>query len=459
MLSLLDVAERAQRGHFMEETDWDLALFKKVTELVRKYELKYPGDGSWFNTDDDLVERAFQAGIDFIVEQGVYCMNGKVVHFSRNEVMAALKEVPNRVVVGEGRDARVLTQKKIEGTEPPNVRAGHHAPFTEDLAPLVVKNFAQLPFGDYIEGFNFAVVDGREIYGMPIEVYAARRQLFWMREGVRKAGRPGMAIAYYPINTRAAVLLAPMDPDYGLRRTDGILLSILPGVKFEIDLLTAAIVYDDYGCFKVNGGGRSQVGGFCGGPEGAIVEAVAKPIVGWMCYKDTFSYAGVGHILATTAKHFANYQPIINWASSVACQALNTKTKMVLFGGPQSLASGPGRETYLIELAVAGIHAATNGLGLSSIRQGRARMNAAQTPLDHEWAYSVACATMNARIKRPQAGEIVARLAKKLEGRQPEPGMDIRECYDLVRHQPSADYDRKRQVLQDELVAWGLVFD
>ena len=53
---------------------------------------------------------------------------------------------------------------------------------------------------DFIEGFNFTHIEGREIMGPPMEVYASRRQMNWMREGVRKAGRPGLAVVYYPIN-------------------------------------------------------------------------------------------------------------------------------------------------------------------------------------------------------------------------------------------------------------------
>jgi len=44
-----------------------------------------------------------------------------------------------------------------------------------------------------------------------------------------------------------------MDPDHGLRRTDGILLSLLPDLKMEQDMLSAAIVYEEYGSFKLSG--------------------------------------------------------------------------------------------------------------------------------------------------------------------------------------------------------------
>ena len=38
MLSLLEIAERSQRGPKVEEKAWDMGLFRKMGELVGKYE-------------------------------------------------------------------------------------------------------------------------------------------------------------------------------------------------------------------------------------------------------------------------------------------------------------------------------------------------------------------------------------------------------------------------------------
>ena len=56
MISLLEIAERINRGPKMEERDWDLSLFKKMEELTGKYKLIYAGNGSYVNVDDDIVE-------------------------------------------------------------------------------------------------------------------------------------------------------------------------------------------------------------------------------------------------------------------------------------------------------------------------------------------------------------------------------------------------------------------
>ncbi len=457
MLSILDVAERAMKGPKLDEKVWDLSLFKKMTELTKRHELKHPGDGSFFNLDDGLVERAFRAGVDFLVEQGVYCLStNRVVQFTEKEVLDAIKEAPKQITVGEGRDARVLSQKKVEGNEPLNHWPAHHAPFGEDMAPLAVMNFARLPYVDYLQGFSFTKVDGREIYGVTMEAYAARRQLSWMREGIRKAGRPGMAIAYYPISLRGAALLAPMDPDYGLRRTDGVLLGMLPDVKIELDVLTAALILcQEYGCFN-QCSGTTLMGGFCGGVEGAVIEGIAKPIAGWMCYKGCPSTTGLVHVLGPTGRKIV-VRPELSWGTSVIHQALNTKTNIICSQGAGS-AAAPGTYEHLIDRAMVAMRNAIDGANMAITRQIPPRPNAAQTPVEAAWQFDVTNATMAAGIKRAKAEGILRELAAEINGIPVEPGPDVRTVYDWVHHQPLPAYRDRYLRAKERLSNLGLQF-
>ena len=453
MLSLLEVAERIQRGPKKEERAWEMGLFEKASSLVRKYEIAYPGDGALFNMDDGLVERSFQAAIELLTDLGVYCITtNRVVQFTEGEIREAIRDTPGRINVGEGRDARVLTQKAVEGTEPLNLCPGHHAPFDEELAPLVVKNFAQIARADFIEGFNFATVDGREIFGLPLEAYAGRRQLAWMREGIGKAGRPGLAVVFYPLSTRAAALLAPMDPDYGLRRTDGILLSVLHDLKVEHDLLTAAIVYEEYGCFGISGS-FGMAGGFFGGVEGAVLEGIAKPIAALLAYHDHVSYTGVEHVASVSALKIPVQS--LNWARSLVNQALNTYTRII------SLAwviptSGPGTESNLLEVAIRAIEATINGSNLYAPRHSRAAMNAGQTPLEAEFMADVSDAVLRAGLDRNGAADVLRPLVETLRSRDPEPGKSIQECYDLTNHRPRPEFQAVHDRVKERLAALGL---
>ncbi len=453
----MEVAERARSGPRIDIKEWDLNLFKKIQELLKEYDIRLRSDEDFLNTDDSIADAAFQAAYDFVVDMGTYCIStGRVVKFTEEEVKEALKEMPKEVPMGEGNDARVFKQQQLDTRELVNICPGHHAPFTEDLAPLIVKNFAQIPRTDFIEGFNFAKIDGREVYGIPMEAYASRREVAIMRDGVRKAGRPGLAIVVYPISTKASTLIAALDPDCGLRRTDGVLLSTLPDVQMEYDLLTTAIVYNDYGSkIKVNGS-FAMAGGFCGGPDGAIIEGIVRPLVGWMVYRDTIHYTGVEHIAAISGEKML-IQPM-NWARSVVFQALNRNTNAVYMEWVIP-ASELCTEMCLLESALRDIEAPLNGANLYAHRVSRPRMNAGQTPLEAEWMVEVSDAAISAGLTRKNAGDILETIAKKIHGKDPVPGKTIQECYDLVKHKPSKEYQETYEKVKKELTDLGLKFE
>ena len=280
-----------------------------------------------------------------------------------------------------------------------------------------------------------------------------------MRQGVANAGRPGLAIAYYPINTRAAVMLAPIASEFGLRPSDGILLSVLPDVKVEQDYITTAIVWEEYGGFKLNGNGSGYVGGFCGDIGGAMIEAIVAVLTGWIVYRDIASWGGV---LSSSAFASSKEIPVNStdvWASSVWAQALHHHTNYIIFMATGSH-SGPGCETQLLEMAFRAIAIPINGTNVYISRQFRARMNASQSPLEQEWTYEVATAVMKADLNRHSAGDLVLKIGEKLKGRVPEaPYHDIREFYDLAHHRPLPHYEKVYFKVKEEISALGLNFD
>jgi len=455
MISLVEIADRMRTGPMMSGKDWDMALFKKMSELVKEYEIKCPDDLSvWINTDDSLADAAWQAAVDFVVDVGCFCLDrGRVVRFSEEEVREAIRSMQKEVVMGEGKDARVWRQHEIEGTEPMNVAPGHHAPFTEDLANSVVQNFAMIPRLDFLEGFNFPKIDGYDIYGIPLEAYASKRQVAWVREGVRKAGRPGAAIVLYPISTAASSFLAAIDPVAGLRPTDGILLSVLPDVKVQYDLITAALVYQSYGYFGISGS-FGIAGGFAGGPEGAIIESLAKTIIAWIVYRDNLYYNGVEHFAHVSGGKRCMFP--IHFARSVVYQATIRNSDGIPMHWPIPV-SELCTESHLEELVLRSIEATVNGANLYVPRVSRSRMNGGQTPADAELMIEASDAAIRSGVKRDDVYQMFKPVITKLmTNTTPEPGKLITECYDLQRHRPSPEYQELIVRVKKEFEGCGL---
>jgi len=449
-MNLLEVAKRAMIGPKMEDMDWYMSLFHKMQELERRYNLSYPKTG-----DDPVLFDAeqrtdyFQAAVDFIVENGVYCAEThRIMKFSEDEVRDALREVPERNVIGEGAETRVVAKRRFDGdTSPPAVGGGLHAPIRQDLTNYVPQIFARIPRVDYLEGFTFADVDGYEIYGPAIEVYASRREMAWMREGVRKAGRPGLSITYYPISTRASTLIAPMDPDFGLRRCDGILFTVLPGVAVNYDYITASIVYEQYGLsYRRNLGGGG--GEFAAGPIGELVGFLATAIASWMIYHDNHQQASL--------------LPL--------AQILDDKTKMIRFGLYATYAGCLGLKGML-RLATETMRQTAAGNNLVSGGLGRVE---SMTPTEVQLVAEVADVTVRRGLHVKDAYEISNKMEEEhgvkeffkqfevhLTKRQWLTGWDgqnygygnLRTNYDLPRMRPTkehyGDYLEARRILAD----------
>jgi methylamine--corrinoid protein Co-methyltransferase len=457
MMSLVEIADRMRRGPMMASKEWDMALFRKMTELVKEHDIKCPDEPShWINTDNSLADAAWEAAVEFVVDVGCFCLDReRVVKFTEEEVRGAIRSMQGEVVMGEGKDARTWRQHEIEGTEPLNVAPGHHAPFTEDLANKVVHNFAMIPRLDFLEGFNFSVIDGYEIFGTPLEAYASRRQVAWLREGVRKAGRPGAAVVYYPISTAASSFLATIDPVAGLRPTDGVLLSVLPDVKVQYDLITTALVLQSYGFFGISGS-FGIAGGFAGGPEGAIIEGLAKTIIAWIVYRDNLYYNGVEHF-----SHISGVKRCmspISFARSVVYQATIRNCDGIPMHWPIPV-SELCTESHLEELILRSIEATVNGANLYVPRVSRSRMNGGQTPADVELMIEASDAAIRTRIKRDEVYQMFRPVIAKLMANPiPEPGKLITECYDLQRHRPSPEYRELIAKIKKEFEDCGLLW-
>ncbi|MCW4048875.1 MAG: monomethylamine:corrinoid methyltransferase [Candidatus Bathyarchaeota archaeon] len=455
MITLVEIADRMRSGPKMAAKEWDMALFRKISELVKEYDIKCPTEPShWMNTDDSLADAAWQAAVDFVINNGCLCLDReRVVKFTEEEVKEAIRSMEKEVVMGEGKDVRVWKQQKIEGTEPLNIAPGHHAPFTEDLANSVVHNFAMIPRLDFLEGFNFPKIDGYDIYGTPLEAYASRRQVAWLREGIRKAGRPGAAIVYYPITTAASSFLATIDPVAGLRPTDGVLLSVLPDVKVQYDLITTALVLQSSGYFGISGS-FGIAGGFAGGPEGAIIESLVKTIIAWMVYRDNLYYNGVEHFSHVSGVKRSMFP--INFARSVVYQATIRNSNGIPMHWPIPV-SELCTESHLQELILRSIEATVNGANLYVPRVSRSRMNGGQTPADAEIMIEASDATLNTKIKRDEIYEIFEPVITKLStNTSPEPGKLITECYDLQRHKPSTEYQELINKVKNQFKECGL---
>jgi len=460
LLDLLDIASRAWSGPKFTEKEWHMGLFRKVQELVKRYSIHAsdPNDRSRLLTRDNaLIDAAWQAGIDFLVEKGVYCYDThRVIEFTEEEVKSTIRGIPETFVMGEGKDAVTARNRGFNGDNGHVLGCGgFHSPYREDIAHLAPKAFMMIPGVDWMQGFTLREIDGREVHGTAMAAYATRKQVQYLREGARKAGRPGMAICCYPFSFEAGPMLAPLDPRYGLRPCDGSFLTLLPNIEVEAGTITAAIVYNDYGLsFTVNGNGNGELDSFAGSRDGYVITGIAKCIAGWMIYRNK----------------------LVSIGPNLVHEAFDRHTNIIRIHGirgPDLIARPYEKnERYLVYYAQYGVNCACSGSAMEASGGGRLED---KSPL--EVAFMCDCAEAARGLKFEEGLELIHNLKQLIDDECPaKPRLEgvghqvsmtgwdgslptIREVYDLVKMGPSEAYKKEMVKARKIVKAAGLDID
>jgi len=148
-------------------------------------------------TDTDMIDRLFQAGLEMLVEMGVYCMDtGRVIKYTEDEVLMAVAGAARELTLGEGRDARRLAARSFDDPRPPLCQGGPTgAPVSEDIFVAMHEAYAREPLVDTIVNGVLSTINGREPKpGSPWEIAAVKGEVSMIRMAMTRAGRPGMAM-------------------------------------------------------------------------------------------------------------------------------------------------------------------------------------------------------------------------------------------------------------------------
>jgi hypothetical protein len=121
--------------------------------------------------------------------------------------------------------------------------------------------------------------------------------------------------------------------------------------------------------------------------------------------------------------------------------------------------SGSGTELNLLEIAMQCAEAVVNGMNLYAPRHCRTTTNRGQTPFEAEWMIEVSDQIIEKRWDRKSANEFLNRLAEIFEGKTPQDGYSITECYDLINHQPKTEYEKVAKHVRKKLTELGLAMN
>lgn len=455
MFDFLEVMKRIENGDPMKESDFDLKVITaNAKKIAKKYNIVFD-DKNIVVSDKELANRAFMAGLEMAETAGIFCTsNERVAHFTREEILGALKNAPSTLMVGSGTEAKVLYARKVNDTRYPFVFAGNAgAPMPEELFMPTVMSYMKELLIDGIDHSAITTVDGVEVRtGGPLEIRATRRELLYLRTAATMVGRSGMPFICAESSGASVGDLSIAHPNF-IKSGDIHLTPLLSEMKIDYHNLCKVANNVEIGTFFNGSLPNPIVGGYAGGPAETAVVEIANFLLAVIVCQAHLHLCHPVHVRFTSTTH-----PQCLWISSLVGYALSNNSNLIIVGDIFA-SNGAGTETLLYETAanaivntISGMHqngvAATNGLYPNS------------SGLEARLMSEVGRAVVDGKVTLEQGNHMVLQLISKYKHTlaKPELGYNFKEVYDMDTITPKAEWLDMYNKVKNELEELGLSF-
>ena len=452
LVRFLDVIDRSYGGPMIDEEEFDLKnVAGNVTRVIQKYNIKLNKE-QIIQQDDALADRAFEAGLELLVDCGIYNRStGRLIKFTRAEILAALDAAPAQVMIGEGIDARKYRTRQLEDITPPQVSGGPiGTPLSEDLFIPVMQSYWQESILDLIVPGTLSTTYGRQLRAKsPLEIAASWQEAYMGNEAAKRAGRPGLSRMCVEMSISDIGHLSSISRG-GFKPSDVHVVPLIGEMKTNHELLNK-IAHSLHQNGVILGFYNPILGGLAGPEEGVAVLLIA----GWLALHMIYMPDSV-ESCPTHPFTFNSTAPQLLRVVSVVGAAFARNTHL-LTEFMTSPVSGPGTETLLYECTamplVASVCGASRVLG---VRSAVGVVENHCTGLEARFNGEVALAA--AGMSREQAEPIVQlALSNYMHRLEPKPiGLSFEKLYDLDTIQPTTEWINIYEKVKDQVALWCL---
>lgn len=454
MADYFDILYRARNGPYITEEDWDLEKVAFTTQkLVDEYHLEWD-QNQVVTSDSALADAVFDAGFQLALEVGCYSRSTeRIIKFSRQELETGMRSLPQKLVLGEGKDARTLAPRDICDECPPVIWAGNPgAPYPEELFLPSVISWAKEPVVDLITCGSLSEVSGHEVRtGDPVEILATRRELLYLRQALKMVGRPGMGMLAAQSSVSELGDLAVAHPDY-LRPCDAHLVPLLNELKIDNRNVSRVINSLEYGMRNANLT-CVMVGGLGGDAPGSAVINVASFLIGNLTNLADYQLLHPIHM-----RHVATTTRSVLWVENIVQQAFHRNAPCIIVTDVYPK-SGALTKELLYETAANSIVITVSGGHLEGVGSADGLLPNG-TGLECRLMGEVGHAVAKQGLSLDEANEMAIRLIEKYEhvfdNPDGNPGVRFDEAYDLETVKPTPEWLQMYEEVKEELQEMGL---
>jgi hypothetical protein len=454
MVSFHEILERATRGPIMSPKDFDMKVFiPKVREVVEKYKIRYDS-GTPCPADDDLADRIYQAAFDLYADVGTYVIDTeRAIQFSREEIEDAVYEAPKEAYFGEGPDRCVFKARRPDDSEIPHCHVGSGTDTTEDVAVKMVEAYGKISKAKTVSIPSVTSHGSlKSSAGSPVETLAGISMMRVGREGLRRAGRPGMGIINHMSSCAQGVsTIAASNPDFGARSSDGWLIAPHAELKIDYSSLNQVAYLTSWGA-NIGQEAGPIMGGYAGGPEGTAVVTTAYCFHGILVARATYHLTYPVHMT-----YVCSTTPDMLYVVSTSSQAISRNVSVPYYALGYA-AAGSGTKQYFYEAAAYLLAIESSGIGIEDVHPNKAVVTNGALPIDSEFTCSLGHGMVG--ITRKEANQIIKRLMETYEGgiKNPPRGRTLDECYEILTMRPDEELRKTYDEAISELKELGIRF-
>jgi methylamine--corrinoid protein Co-methyltransferase len=449
-----EILDRANEGKYCTEEEWDLDKVAMTTRrIVAEHDLSWNPDQVVPN-DPALADTIFEAGFQLVRELGAYSRTTeRIISFEPGELEAGIKNMPQQLEMGEGKDVRTIFARRIGDERPPIVWAGNPGvPTPERLFQPMVMSWMQEPIVDLVTCGSLSEVDGREVRtGDPTEIIATRRELHYMRNGLKRVGRPGMGMLGAQSSVSEIGDLAAAHPDY-LRQCDAHLVPMLNELKMDHRNISKAVNSIEYGmrnaslaCVIVGGLGGDA-------PGSAVVNVASFILANLTCLADYHICHPIDmrHVATTTRR--------VMWVEGIVQQAFARNAPCIIVSDIYPKSGALTRE-LLYETAANAIAITVSGGHLEGVGSADGVVPNG-TGLEARFMGEVGHAVTNQGLSLEDANTLVLALLEKYEHVFDLPegnaGVPFDQAYDMEKLIPVPAWQQMYEEVKTEVRGMGL---
>lgn len=452
LLPFTTVLDRALEGPVCELKDWDLKFIAKATSAkVKEYNIRHDSENP-IPSDDSLADDVYKAGFELALELGVYCTDtGRIIKIDETELKAVIKEGVSQCTYGNGQEEVLYYKRNPEDSRELIRCIGPYNTISEELMIPIHQLFMQSKYTQAVSCGLSDTVYGREIRaGTPWEVLASLVYARALREAARRAGRPGLSLWGTCQDATGMGHLSCWTPD-GFNIYDHCIISMPCELKTNNDILSKVAQAVEHG-WKIYAYTHPSIGGFVGGPEGAVVLGVAAGLLEAAVHRGT-----IIEVVPWDGWNLCGVSRASLWGLSVFQQAFSRNTNFMI-GSDVDPNAGTFTKELLYEVANASICNTVSGATTAQgVRTGNGRYKDCTSPIEGYLMGEVCVATTG--MKRADANEIIKKILPKYESTLKSPPVDktFQDCYDVKKLVPKKEWMDMYQEVRKDLINIGVL--